>query len=133
MILSRVLEEALQKANYEFDKKNNISKEQALEILGKRYSGKIPKSFSRVNTGLYDKATRGFKASLGTVALVYIANVDADICDKVLSEKYIQVVDRVCELRGHGTNVALNEDVATLNVLRDEIIKLIRIIGGFYV
>jgi hypothetical protein len=133
MILSRILEDALQKANYEFDKKGNINKEQALDILGKRYSGKIPKSFSFVKKELYNKAKNGFKASLGTAALVYIANVDADICEKVLSEKYIQVVDHVCELRGHGTNVALSEDIATLNILRDEIIKLIRIIGGFYV
>lgn len=133
MILSRILEEALQKANYEFVKKGDVSKEQALEILGKRYSGKIPKTFSFVKTGLYNKAKKGFKASLGTAALVYIVNVDEDICEKVLNERYIQIINRVCELRGHGTNVALNEDIVSLNALRDEIIKIIRIIGGFYV
>ena len=132
MIISRILEAELLDANREFGDGKKISQDKALEIITKRYGGNIPKSFSMVGNRNYEKAIRNQKASLGASALVYFANEDITRIEKLNEAKFISVLDRIISLRGHGTTVVLNEDVKSLNILRDEVIKISRIIGGFY-
>lgn len=132
MIISRILEAELLDANREFGDGKKMSQDKALEIITKRYGGNIPKSFSMVGNRNYEKAIRNQKASLGASALVYFANEDKTRIEKLNEANFISVLDRIISLRGHGTTVVLNEDVKSLNILRDEVIKLSRIIGGFY-
>jgi hypothetical protein len=131
-ILYRILQAELAEANSELKGKHRLSKIDALALLGQRYKGRAPKSFSKVGEGYYTKSSRGEKSTLGAEALVYIANVEEAKVDKLNELHYVTVLDRVISLRGHVNMVALNENEQSLNSLRDEVIKLSRVIGGYY-
>lgn len=131
-ILYRILQAELMEANSDFNGKQRLSKAEAIDRLGRRCKGKILKSFSRVGEGYYSQSTQGEKSTLGAEALVYIANVDESLVEKLNEFHYVAVLDRVITLRGHGDMVALNETEQSLNDLRDEVIKLSKVIGGYY-
>lgn len=131
-VLYRILQAELIEANSDFKGKHRLSKTDAIEKLEQRYKGRIPKSFSKVGEGYYSQSTQGEKSTLGAEALVYIANVDETLVEKLNEVHYVMVLDRVISLRGHGNMVALNENEQSLNGLRDEVIKLSKIIGGYY-
>lgn len=131
-ILYRILQTELTEANSEFPGKIRKSKAEALEVMGRRYKGRVPKSFWKVGEGNYVQSTKGEKSTLGAEALVYIANVEEQVVDKLNAHHYVPVLDRVISLRGHSNMAVLNEDEQSLNGLRDEVIELSRIIGGYY-
>lgn len=131
-ILYRILQAELMEANRDFKGKQKLSKAESINRLGQRYKGKIPKSFSRVGEGYYSQSIQGEKSTLGAEALVYIANVEESLVEKLNELRYVTVLDRVLSLRGHGNMVALNENEQSLNGLRDEVIKLSKVIGGYH-
>lgn len=131
-ILYRILQTELTEANSEFPGKIRKSKAEALEVMGQRYKGRVPKSFWKVGEGNYVQSTKGEKSTLGAEALVYIANVEEQAVDKLNAHHYVPILDRVISLRGHSNMAVLNEDEQSLNGLRDKVIELSRIIGGYY-
>lgn len=132
-ILYRILQAELFEANKELLGKEEKSKDEALAVLSSRYSRTVPKSFSRVRELYYTNAANDVNNStLGAEALVYIANVDDHLANALMSLNYVSVLDRVLRLRGHGDMVSLNETEQSLNDLREDVIKLSRVIGGCY-
>ena len=132
-IIYRILQAELSEANKDFNEKGRRSKEDALTVLSGRYAGGIPKSFSNISDIYYYNATKeAGNSTLGAEALVYISNIDDLVAEKVKNLNYVPLLDRVISLRGHGSMVALNETEQTLNNLRDDVIKLSRVIGGYY-
>lgn len=132
-IIYRILQAELSEANKDLNGKGKRSKSDALTILSERYTGRIPKSFSNINDiYYYNAAKEEGNSTLGAEALVFIANVDNPVAEKLNNLNYVQMLDRVISLRGHGNMVALNETEQSLNNLRDDVIKLTRVIGGYY-
>lgn len=132
-ILYRILQAELSEANRDLNGKGGRSKEDALAVLSERYTGRIPKSFTNISDVYYYNATKEVgNSTLGAEALVYISNIDDSIAEKVKNLNYVSLLDRVISLRGHGNMVALNETEQTLNNLRDDLMKLSRVIGGYY-
>ena len=77
----------------------------------------------------YESAAQGRNSSLGAEALVHAANRDG--MDALIKAGFVQSVDRILRLRGHGSQSAsLTEDEHTMGVLRDGVIELIKMIGG---
>ena len=132
-IIYRILQAELSEANRDLNGKERKSKEDALTVLAGRYTGRIPKSFSNISDIYYYNATKEEgNSTLGAEALVFISNVDDSVAEKVKNLNYVPLLDRIISLRGHGNMVALNETEQTLNNLRDDVIKLSRVIGGYY-
>lgn len=131
-ILYRILQAELSEANSGFAAKHKKTKPDALAIMEQRCSGKIPKSFSKVGEGFYSQSIREEKSTLGAEALVYFANVEDSAVDRLNALHFVTVLDRVISLRGHSNMAALNEDEQSLNQLRDDVIKLSRLFGGYY-
>lgn len=131
-ILYRILQAELSEANTEFSGKHRKTKDDALSILAQRHTGRIPKSFNNVGKEFYMQAAHEEKSTLGAEALVYISNVNEPVAEKLNQLNYVSILDRVISLRGHGNMVALNETEQSLNSLRDDVIKLSRVIGGYY-
>ncbi len=132
-ILYRILQTELEEANEELEGKSQLSKEDAVDRLKKRHNGRpVPESFTTVLNSNYLKATKGDKSTLGAESLVYIANVDDDQVKKLEEACFVSVLDKIMKLRGHGDMLVLNETEESLNTLRDEVIQLTKIIGGYY-
>lgn len=131
-ILYRILQAELMEANSEFGNRHKLSKADALDKLARRCQVKVPQSFSKIREESYLQSTRGEKSTLGAEALVYIANVEETLVEKLNELRYVTVLDRVISLRGHSDMIVLNETEQSLSGLRDEVIKLSRVIGGYH-
>ena len=96
-----------------------------MELYGKP----LPKSIASVTEAFYKSAAQGGNSSLGAEALVFAATHDG--MDALIKAEFVQSVDRILRLRGHGSQSAsLTEDEHTMGALRDNVIELIKMIGG---
>ncbi len=131
-ILYRILQTELAEANEELEGKSQLSQEDAVNFLKKRHDGLVPESFTTILGRNYIKATKGEKSTLGAEALVYIANVDENLAKELEGAHFVSILDKVMKLRGHGDMLVLNETEESLNTLRDGVIQLSKIIGGYH-
>lgn len=128
-ILYRIFQTSLANANREFPRKSSIPREEAVRRLGELYGKPLPKSIVSVREAFYEAAAKGMNSSLGAEALVYAANRDG--MDMLIKAEFVESVDRILWLRGHGNQrAALTEDEHTMGALRDSVIELIKMIGG---
>ena len=128
-ILYRILQTSLANANREFPHRSSISKDEAIRRLMELYGKPLPKSIASVTEAFYKSAAQGGNSSLGAEALVFAATHDG--MDALIKAEFVQSVDRILRLRGHGSQSAsLTEDEHTMGALRDNVIELIKMIGG---
>ena len=131
-ILYRILQTEITAANSEITGKSLLTQNDALKRLSNRHIGPIPKSFSNIKKINYNMSTKGGKSTLGAEALVYIANVSNETAESLEEAEFTNVVDKVVSLRGHAEMTVLNETEQSLNELRSKVIKLTKLIGGYY-
>lgn len=128
-ILYRIFQTTLATANREFLHKSSILRDEAIRRLAELYGKPLPRTIVSVREGFYTSATHGNGSSLGAEALVYAANRDG--MDALVKAGFVQTVDRILSLRGHGSQRAdLTEDEHTMGALRDNVIELTKMIGG---
>lgn len=128
-ILYRILQTSLANANREFPRRSSIPRDEAIQRLMELYGKPLPKSIASVTEAFYKSAAQGRNSSLGAEALVHAANRDG--MDALIKAGFVESVDRILRLRGHGSQSAsLTEDEHTMGVLRDGVIELIKMIGG---
>lgn len=128
-ILYRIFQTSLADANQEFPRKSGISRDEAIRRLTELYGKPLPKFIASVTETFYGLAAQGKHSSLGAEALVFAANRDG--MDAFIKAGFVQSVDRILRLRGHGNlSASLSEDEHTMGVLRDGVIELIKMIGG---
>lgn len=128
-IIYRIFQTSLANANREFPRRSSIPRDEAIRRLMELYGKPLPKSIASVAEAFYESAAHGRNSSLGAEALVYAANCDG--MDALIKAGFVQSVDRILRLRGHGSQSAsLTEDERTMGVLRDGVIELIKMIGG---
>ncbi len=128
-ILYRIFQTTLANANRDFPMRSNIPRNEAIQRLITLYGKPLPKSIVSVREAYYESAVQGRNSSLGAEALVYAANRDG--MDVLIKAGFVQTVDKILELRGHGSQIAaLTEDEHTMGALRDNLIELTKMIGG---
>lgn len=128
-ILYRILQTTLANANRDFPRRSSIPKDEAIRRLIELYGKPLPKSIASVTEVFYKSAAQGKNSSLGAEALVHAANRNS--MDALIKAGFVQSVDQILRLRGHGNqNASLTEDEHTMGVLRDNVIELIKMIGG---
>ncbi len=128
-ILYRIFQTTLANANQEFPRKSGILRDEAIQRLIELYGKPLPKSIASVSEKFYKSATQGRYSSLGAEALVHAAN--RDDMDVLIKAGFVQTVDKILQLRGHGSQRAsLTEDEHTMGVLRNNVIELTKMIGG---
>lgn len=128
-ILYRIFQTSLANANQEFPRRSSIPRDEAIRRLTELYGKPLPKSITSVREAFYESAAQGRNSSLGAEALVYAAN--RDDMNVLIEAGFVQSVDRILRLRGHGSQIAsLTEDEHRMGVLRDGVIELIKMIGG---
>lgn len=128
-ILYRIFQTVLANENRKFPNKHGISKAEAIQRLTNLYGKTLPRSISSVTEPFYNLAIQGNSSSLGAEMLVYSAN--SNIMDELIKLNFIQVVDKILKLRGHGGQVvSLEENEYTMGNLRNNVIELIKRIEG---
>ncbi|WP_406042448.1 hypothetical protein [Succinimonas sp.] len=129
-ILYRIFQTTLTNANQEFPMRNSITRNEAIQRLIRLYGKPLPKSIVSVSDVYYESAVQGRNSTLGAEALIYAANRDG--MDALIKAGFVQSVDKILKLRGHGSQIAsLTENEHTMGALRDNVIKLTNmIIGG---
>ena len=95
-----------------------------------RYGKKLPNSLEKVNDVFFIDATKNNKSTLGAYTLVFMANCESAICNKLLNIGFISFIDEIITLRTHGNNVGLQVDGEKLEDFREKAIKATKIIGG---
>lgn len=131
MILSRILEYGLREAGKRLAG-SKMSWDEAVKKAEERYGGKIPETLRSVRHRNYEKALQQQSSTLGAAAVVYYISEDEEAVEKLNEAGFIPVLDKIICLRGHGTMVVFQETAASLNKLREDVMKLSKIIGGFY-
>lgn len=130
-ILYRIFQTSLVNVNRQFLHKSSVSRETALQRLTELYGKPLPRSITSVKETFYQAAAREKKSSLGAEMLVYAANNDVNDMKALIQAGFVQTVDRILCLRGHGNeNASLTENEHTMGALRDSVIELIKMIGG---
>ena len=71
-------------------------------------------------------------STLGAEALVYYSSIENSYIDRLNKGGFIELIDKIITLRGHNDLLVLNENESSLNALRDNTIKLSKLIGGYY-
>lgn len=128
-ILYRIFQTVLANANREFPCQKHVSRDEAIQRLTDSFGKALPKNIASVTEDFYKSASQGRNSSLGAEALVYAVNCE-DLKTLIMAD-FVQTVDRILLLRGHGNQSAnLTEDERSMGVLRDSVIELTKIIGG---
>ena len=131
-VLYRILQVELKKANLELMSKKMYSQEDAEDICISRFGDKLPKSFIKIKSINYSKALKSEGSTLGAEALVYYSSIENSYIDRLNKGGFIELIDKIITLRGHNDLLVLNENESSLNALRDNTIKLSKLIGGYY-
>lgn len=131
----QILYRILQTVFYEESIKNVdakwLSKDECIkkneEILGV----KLPKSLVTVKIERYNAARRGVKATLGAHFLVLISNL-SDGVELLKGQDIVGVVSQILDYRKHANNISLMVSDQELADLREKVINIIKILGGYY-
>ena len=129
LIISRLMEKLLSDEIKEIFGVNK-DKQETIKKLTSRYGKKLPNSLEKVNDVFFIDATKNNKSTLGAYTLVFMANCESAICNKLLNIGFISFIDEISTLRKHGNNVGLQVDYEKLFEFREKAIKATKIIGG---
>lgn len=132
LILSRVLESYLHQAIKYLKLPKAANKINVISELEGLIQTTLPETIRTVNQYNFFKAIYKKKASLGAYVLVLLKYSDKDLCEKLIANEFVNTADELCSMRKHGNQVNLSVGLDTLNKLRDKVLILIKIIGGYY-
>lgn len=107
----------------------NQSRSEIVDKITKVRNDKCPVSLSTVEPKNIYNALQGKNSTLGGYVLAFVALLDTEPESNQLSS-IVEVADEILRLRRHGNDVGLSMSIERLNELRDEVIKIIKVVGG---
>lgn len=128
-ILARIMQDTLMYKISEKRKNIELNKEDILKRL--KSKGIQSDQFETINNKYVKETLKNGKPTLGANAIVFLYyQSDANI--KILKENdFVYTIEKLISYRKHGNNVAdLTVSIEELNNIRDDILKLSKIIGG---
>ena len=69
-------------------------------------------------------------ATLGANAMVYLYYQKDNVVDELKNVNFVQIIEQLVQLRKHGNNVALSVNTRNLNKIRDNMLDIVKLIGG---
>lgn len=69
-------------------------------------------------------------ATLGAYSIVILGICKENNISKFKDVRFIEVISKILELRGHGNNVSLQVDKNDLNKLKNNVFSILKMIGG---
>ena len=68
--------------------------------------------------------------TLGANAMVYLYYQKDNVIDELKKANFVKTVEQLVQLRKHGNNVALSVNTQSLNKIRDDMLDIVKLIGG---
>lgn len=127
-IMYRIMQDTLYQKNIYIKKSGRLHFDDVLQQLALK--GVKSKCFDSVNEHFFDDSMKNINSSLGANAIVFLHYQDDDIIKKLVELDMIVLIEKLVSLRKHGGNVGLKADVNEMNGLRQQLINVVRYIGG---
>lgn len=108
-----------------------ITRDEGVQIAEQKWGAPLPRTLSTVNGRYFDKVQQGKRVPLGAYALYYMCYMKEHECKKMQELDFVNCIDQILILRGHGNNVGLCVDYDKLYCLRDQVMKITKYLGGF--
>lgn len=129
--LYRILQTIFYEETTKFISDKWMSKEECIKKVEEIFGETLPKSLTTVKNERYNAAQRGYKSSLGAHFLVMVPCL-SDENRFLKRQKIVEVVSSVIEYRKHANDISLRVSEKELNELRERVINIVKIIGGYY-
>ena len=127
-ILYRIMQDTLFHALKDIRKNPQLCKADILSNLKEK--GVASKSFDTVNDVFVAQILMNENGTLGANAMVYLYYQKESVIDKLKKANFVQIVEKLVQLRKHGNNVALSVNTQVLNKIRDDMLDIVKLIGG---
>lgn len=63
-------------------------------------------------------------------AMVYLYYQKDNVVNELKNVNFVQIIEQLVQLRKHGNNVALSVNTRNLNKIRDNMLDIVKLIGG---
>jgi len=127
-ILYRIMQDTLYYALKDIRKNPQLCK---VEILSKlKEKGIVSSGFDTVNEVFVGQILMNENATLGANAMVYLYYQKDNVIEALKKVNFVQIIEKLVQLRKHGNNVALNVNTQTLNKIRNDMLDIVKLIGG---
>lgn len=127
-ILYRIMQDTLYYLLKDIRKNPQLTKMELLDKL--KRNGIISNSFNTVNEIFVKQILINENGTLGANALVYLYYQEDELLSKLKKVNFIETVEKLIQLRRHGNNVALTLNTQILNNIRDNMLDIVKLIGG---
>lgn len=127
-ILYRIMQDTLYYLLKDIRKNPQLSKMELLDKLKK--NGIVSNSFNTVNEVFVKQILMNENGTLGANALVYLYYQEDEALSKLKKTNFIKIIEKLIQLRKHGNNVALTLNTQILNDIRDDMLDIVKLIGG---
>lgn len=127
-ILYRIMQDTLYYALKDIRKDPRLCKSKILSKLRKK--GVVSNSFDTVNEVFVTQILMSENSTLGANAMVYLYYQKDNVVDKLKNVNFVQIIEQLVRLRKHGNNVALSVNTQALNKIRDNMLDIVKLIGG---
>jgi len=127
-ILYRIMQDTLYYALKDIRKNPQLCKADILSKL--REKGVVSGSFDTVNEIFVGQILMNENGTLGANALVYLYYQKDNVVEELKQANFVQIIEKLVQLRKHGNNVALSFNTQALNKIRDNMLDIVKLIGG---
>ena len=127
-ILYRIMQDTLYYALRDIRKNPQLEKSDILIKLKK--NGIVSESYSTVNEVFVGHILMNENSTLGAHAMVYLYYQSNDLLEKLKKANFTETIEKLVEFRKHGNNVALTTNTQELNEIRDNMLDIVKSIGG---
>ena len=127
-ILYRIMQDTLYYAIKDIRKNPQLGKSDVLSKLKEK--GIVSNSFDTVNNIYIGQVLMNENATLGANAMVYLYYQNNNVLDELKKVQFVDTIEKLVQLRKHGNNVALSVNTQSLNKIRDNMLDVVKLIGG---
>lgn len=127
-ILYRIMQDTLYYALKDIRKNPQLCKANILSKLKEK--GVVSSCFDTVSEVFVGQILMNENGTLGANAMVYLYYQKDELVEELMKENFIQIIEKLVRLRKHGNNVALSVNTQSLNKIRDDMLDIVKLIGG---
>lgn len=127
-ILYRIMQDTLYYALKDIRKNSQVRKSDI--ILKLKEKGIFSISFNTVNEVFIEQILMNENGTLGANTMVYLYYQNDDVINELKKVKFVELVEQLVKLRKHGNNVSLSVSINDLNKMRDDMLSIVKLIGG---
>lgn len=127
-ILYRIMQDTLYYVLKDIRKDPQLCKADILSKLEKK--GVVSSCFDTVTEVFVGQILMNENGTLGANAMVYLYYQKDKLVEELMKANFIQIIEKLVQLRKHGNNVALSVNTQSLNKIRDDMLDIVKLIGG---